>query len=116
MPLEHAPIPISFQHDRLGIVVEDLLGEPTTPVQSVLMTGQQAAQRLIARTLDIEPPRIAQHHRIELLAHPLSAKMSPGTAPIDLRLTPGRRFKAHGGAACRARSARSGRTARLTIS
>ena len=97
MPLEHAPVPIPLQHHRFGIVVENLLGEPTKPVKSVLMTGQQAAQRLIARTLDIEPPRIAQHHHKELDAHPLSANMSPGTAPIHLRLTPGGRFKPYGG-------------------
>jgi hypothetical protein len=97
MPLEPAPIPIPRQHYRLGLVVEHRLGEPTKPVKGVLMTGQQAAQRLIAPTLDIEPPRIAQHQHQSLDAHPLSANMSPGTAPIHLRLTPGGRFKPDGG-------------------
>jgi hypothetical protein len=63
----------------------------------MLMTRQQATQRLIARTLDIQPPRVAQHHHKELHAHPLRANLGPGTPPIDLRLAPGSRFKAQGG-------------------
>jgi hypothetical protein len=79
------------------MVVEDLFGQPTKPVKGVLMTGQQTAPRLIVRTLDRQPPRIAQHHHQELHTQALPTHVGPGTAPIDLRLAPGRRFKAHRG-------------------
>jgi hypothetical protein len=81
----------------LGIVVEDLLRESAKPIERMVMTRKQATQRLIPRTLDIQPSRIAQHHHEERNAHPLRSNLGPGTARIDLCLAPGGRFKAHGG-------------------
>ena len=97
MPLDDPPVPIPFQHDRWGMIIEDLFSQPTQPVKGVLMTGPPMAQRLITRTLDIESPRIAQHQHQELHAQALPPNVGPGTAPIDLRLASGRRFKAHRG-------------------
>ena len=116
VPLDMRAVGVAAQHDGLGIVVDDLFGEAAKLVEGVLVTADQRLEPLIGSELDVQAPRVPEHHHEGLGAAPPLGEGEPGGGPVDLGLTARSRLEPHRGLCQDPLGLAQRRTARFTVS
>jgi hypothetical protein len=84
----------AFEHHRLGVVEQELLGQPAEVLEGENKTIKQLVHNHAAAEIDEHGPRPAQHHAQTV--EPLAARKSPEVALVHLRLFTRRGLETYG--------------------
>jgi hypothetical protein len=86
--------PVVMRDEPAIIVEQHLFGNSAKVAESAFDTGKPTLLALVAKRLDIEPPRVAQRRYEQINLHIVVADHRPTLAKVDLQLLAGRRLEA----------------------